>query len=75
MFKPSKVGKVKISITTSDKHEIYTFDTTVAEATGIAGVKDDSQPATGKYYNLNGQEVDRPTKGIFIKKGKKIVIP
>ena len=72
MFKPSKVGKVKISITTSDKHEIYTFDTTVAEATGIAGVKDDSQPATGKYYNLNGQEVDRPTKGVFINNGKKI---
>ena len=75
MFKPKKVGKVKIRIITSDKYEIYTFDTTVAEATGITGVKENSQPATGKYYNLNGQTVERPTKGIFINNGKKIVFP
>ena len=75
MFKPSKVGKVKISITTSDKHEIYTFDTTVAEATGISELKDDSQTEAGKYYNLNGQEVERPMKGIYIHNGRKIAFP
>ena len=48
---------------------------TVSEDTGITGVKDDSQPATGKYYNLNGQEVERPTKGVFIHNGQKIVFP
>ncbi len=75
MFTPSKVGKVKIKITTTDNYEIYSFDTTVTEATGISEMKDDSKPATGKYYNLNGQEVERPTKGVFIHNGQKIVFP
>ena len=26
------------------------------------------------YYNLNGQVVDHPKKGIFVKNGKKIII-
>jgi hypothetical protein len=26
------------------------------------------------YYNLNGQVVDHPVKGIFVKNGKKIII-
>lgn len=26
------------------------------------------------YYNLNGQRVDRPSKGVYIKDGKKIII-
>ena len=28
----------------------------------------------GRYYNLSGQVVDRPTKGIYIRNGKKIII-
>ena len=28
----------------------------------------------GRYYNLSGQVVDRPTKGIYIRNGKKIVV-
>ena len=28
----------------------------------------------GRYYNLNGQVIDHPTKGIYIKNGKKYVI-
>ena len=74
-FRPSKVGKVKIRITTTDDYEIHAFNVTVSENTGITGVKDDSQPATGKYYNLNGQEVERPTKGVFIHNGQKMVFP
>lgn len=27
-----------------------------------------------KYYNLNGQQVEQPTKGLYIKNGKKVVI-
>ena len=27
-----------------------------------------------RYYNLNGQRVNMPTKGVFIKNGKKVVI-
>ena len=28
----------------------------------------------GRYYNLSGQVVDRPTRGIYIRNGKKIVV-
>ena len=28
----------------------------------------------GRYYNMNGQVVDRPTKGIYIKNGKKVIV-
>ena len=73
VFKPSKVGKVKIRILTSDHYEIYSFNVTVSEATGITEVKDDAQPTTGKYYNLNGQEVKRPSKGVFIHNGQLLV--
>ena len=33
-----------------------------------------SNKADGKWYNLSGQKVAQPTKGIFIHNGKKIVI-
>ncbi len=75
MLKPSRVGKVKVRIVTTDNYEIFSFNTTVTEATGISELKDNMQPATGKYYNLNGQEVKRPTKGVFIHNSRKVVSP
>jgi len=33
-----------------------------------------SQVNDGKYYNLNGQEVKHPTKGMYIRNGRKVVI-
>lgn len=33
-----------------------------------------SQFNDGKYYNLNGQIVERPTKGMYIRNGRKVVI-
>ena len=46
------------------------FETTTIEyaETNIASKEDN------KYYNLSGQCVENPTKGIYIKNGKKIVI-
>ena len=38
----------------------------------VAGVK--SKSADGKFYNLSGQLVDRPSKGIYIVGGKKMVV-
>jgi hypothetical protein len=26
------------------------------------------------YYNLNGQRVDNPTKGLYIQNGKKVIV-
>lgn len=32
------------------------------------------RPSDGRYYNLNGQAVDSPVKGIYIRNGKKVII-
>ena len=33
-----------------------------------------SHTEKGAYYNLNGQRIEHPTKGLYIKDGKKIFI-
>ena len=43
-----------------------------AETLDVAGVR--SKSADGKFYNLKGQLVDRPSKGIYIVGGKKVVV-
>jgi hypothetical protein len=54
--------------------ETLTIDTTTYNTTGIDELRheatDDSQP----YYNLSGQRVATPTRGIYIKNGKKYII-
>ena len=44
-----------------------------AEVTGIETIKNDSQEKEGKFYNLAGQEVSKPQKGLYIVNGKKFV--
>ena len=41
--------------------------------TGIAAISD-VRRSSGEYYNLSGQQVVRPTRGIYIKNGKKVII-
>ena len=41
--------------------------------TAINGVRSAAAEA-GTYYSLNGQRVNNPTKGIFIKNGKKVIL-
>ena len=43
------------------------------EATGISDTKREVT-AGGRYYNLSGQQVDTPTKGIYVRNGKKVII-
>ena len=43
-----------------------------AETLDVASVR--SKSADGKFYNLKGQLVDRPSKGIYIVGGKKVVV-
>ena len=43
-----------------------------AEATGIAS-NISTTPADNHYYNLQGQRISHPAKGIFIKGNKKVV--
>ena len=43
------------------------------DATGIASVKSEFNAVNG-YYNLAGQRIAQPTKGLYIVNGKKVVI-
>jgi uncharacterized repeat protein (TIGR02543 family) len=42
------------------------------ETTGVNEVK--TQKATGEYFNLAGQRVAQPTKGLYIVNGRKVII-
>ena len=44
------------------------------ETTGINTTPVNSVKVTNEYYNLAGQRVDKPTKGLYIVKGKKVII-
>ena len=44
------------------------------ETTGINAVNGSELKVNGEYYNLNGQRVANPTKGLYIVNGKKVVI-
>lgn len=44
------------------------------DATGIAEMKTLRIGENENYYNLNGQKVENPTKGLYIVNGKKVVI-
>ena len=43
------------------------------EATGITSAKREPTTANGEYYNLAGQKVMNPTKGLYIVNGKKVL--
>lgn len=38
----------------------------------INSVRSDAE--SGVYYSLNGQQVEKPTKGIYIRNGKKVIL-
>ena len=43
-------------------------------ATGINAVNVNQRPASGTvYYNMQGQRVNQPNKGVFIKDGRKVI--
>ena len=44
----------------------------LSNITSISSVRSDKE--SGAYYSLNGQRVENPRKGLFIKNGKKIVL-
>ncbi len=77
LFKPSKTGNAVLKIYTSDDILLGEFDVIVSEIqediTGINSITNQKKTTTDKYYNLNGQQVMHPEKGVFITNGRKIV--
>ena len=45
-----------------------------SEATAIDDVRSKTEDVRGDYYNLNGQRVAQPTKGLYIVNGKKYIV-
>ena len=56
-----KAGESNISVTLS-----------LSNTTGISNVHSNAE--SGVYYSLNGQFVENPSKGIYIKNGKKVIL-
>ena len=44
------------------------------EPTGVNEVRGKKEEVRGEYYNLNGQRVAQPTKGLYIVDGKKVIL-
>ena len=43
-------------------------------ATGIADVRSKMEEVRGEIYNLNGQRVAQPQKGLYIQNGRKVIL-
>ena len=52
----------------------FVFDDEDGETTGVNEVRGQKEDVRGEFYNLNGQRVDQPTKGLYIVNGKKVII-
>ncbi|WP_036919735.1 leucine-rich repeat domain-containing protein [Prevotella sp. F0091] len=52
---------------------MFSFSDEDSSTTGIMSV-DAEKPADNVYYNLNGQRVTTPQRGIFIQNGRKVIV-
>ena len=64
------VGKAYLALDAAPAPGLNLFDD--EETTGVNEVK--TQKIAGEYFNLAGQRVGNPTKGLYIVNGKKVVI-
>ena len=64
-------GIIYVSSITAGARDFLGFDFG-DEATGVNEVK--TQKVDGDYYNLAGQRVAQPTKGLYIVNGKKVIM-
>ena len=81
-FNPSTVAiptnKAYLKVLTSDlpteaRQLVAVFDD--GETTGISEVRGLKSEGRGEFFNLNGQRVAQPTKGLYIVNGKKVLVP
>ncbi len=77
-FWDSSFGKTVTINATSTYYPDITLTTTpflVTTPTGIKGATtDNNEKKADVYYNLNGQRVGKPTHGVYIANGKKVII-
>ena len=67
-------GKAYLAVSTGGAPLLSISFGDEGETTGINAVKGAEFKVNGEYYNLAGQRVAQPTKGLYIVNGKKVVI-
>lgn len=65
---PAGKGYLTVETTNAARFLSFGFD-----ATGISEVKAAATEGNGEIYNLNGQRVAAPSKGLYIMNGKKVI--
>ena len=50
------------------------FNDDDSETTGVLDVQKHTTQSDNVYYNLHGMQVDKPTKGLYIMNGKKVIV-
>ena len=77
VFQPALAGTLaagkaylNIAVTSAHPLELSFEDGDVTSINKVEAVK----PNTGEYYNLAGQRVAQPTKGLYIVNGKKVIL-
>jgi len=55
--------------------EFYLFSFDDDMTTGVNDVRSKMAEGRGEYYNLNGQRVNKPTKGLYLVGGRKLLVP
>ena len=63
-------GKAYLKVESGDAREFIGF----GDTTGIGEVRGKMSDVRAEYYNLAGQRVAQPTKGLYIVNGKKVII-
>ena len=66
------VGKAYLTYSGALAPEFLGFENDVTAIEDV--VKSQEQTADSQYFNLNGQRVAQPTKGLYIVNGKKVII-
>ncbi len=67
-----KQGKAYLEVSTTDEAKVSFFSLT-GELTGINNVEA-VKTADGAFYTLQGVKVAKPTKGLYISNGKKVIV-
>lgn len=67
---PFTANRAYLKLTTSEAKAMRII---IADPTGITSVNNDAAE-TDTIYNLNGQRIAAPAKGLYIKNGKKVII-
>lgn len=63
---------VKLSSLPANAKVVFDFED--SNITGIESITTSDDDNNNAYYNLNGQRINKPQQGVYIHKGKKIVI-